>query len=294
MIDDNDDLTHELEIQEGEEKPQEPESEGEEQEQEQKPAEGSGEDGEGTEEAAEQETVTVTGQDGKEYDIPVGLKDQFLMQADYTRKTQALADQSKENDALKAAYESVKDAEEGFDDLKINIAQVDKSLKEYENVDWNAFARQDPAGAQAHMMQAQQMQMQRHRLGAELQGKEQSAQEARYQVNQIATAKAQRELLQAIPDFSQEMAKNIRKSTVDGYGFTDDEVNQISDPRQIQVLRDAMQWRKSQAAAKKAAKPKAAGKPTKTVKSSGQKVNVNPDDLPIDEWMKRENKRLYG
>ena len=229
--------------------------------------------------------------DGQKYKIPKALKGAMLMQADYTKKTQDLAEMRKMAETELAAIKQSRESDSQAAEIKDDLRLVDKSLKQYENVDWARFATENPAQAQAYMMQYQQLQMQRQQLADGLMQHEQTSRASREQAQQAALALAQADLLQAMPDFNRELAIEISDSTASAYGFDKQELAAINDPRQIRVLRDAMMWRKSQAAATQATKPKAVETPTKTVRPSS-KATVNPDKMTTAEWMAYERKRI--
>lgn len=243
------------------------------------------EETEATEEPTEEVEI-----DGKKYAIPSALKDSFLRQADYTRKTQEIAEIRKAAESERAAIKQAVEADEAAAELKADIRAVDKSLKQFENVDWGRFASEAPAQAQAAMMQYQQLQMQRQQLTDGLTKHEHTSRQAREQANQAALAQAHAELLQAMPDFNHDLAVKIRDSTVSAYGYTPEEMATITDPRQVRILRDAMMWRESQATLKTAQQPTPA-KPVTTVKPSS-KPTVNPDKMTTAEWMDYERKRM--
>lgn len=239
------------------------------------------------EEAEPTEEIEV---DGRKYAIPAALKDSFLRQSDYTRKTQEVAELRKAAEAERKAIRDATEAHEQEMDIRADLRHVDKTLKQYENVDWARFARDAPLDAQAAMMQYQQLQMHRQQLADGLNKHEQAGRQAREQATQAALAQAHTELLQAMPDFNRDIAEKIRDSTVSAYGFTTEELATITDPRQVRVLRDAMMWRESQAKAKHAQKP-APASPVKTLRPSS-KATVNPDKMTTAEWMEYERKRI--
>ena len=240
-------------------------------------------------EAADEPTEEVE-LDGKKYAIPAALKDKFLMQQDYARKTQEVAELRKAAEHERAAIRQALEADEQAAEFKSDLRTVDKSLKQFENVDWGRFAAEAPAQAQAAMMQYQQLQMQRQQLADGLTKHEQTSRQAREQAQQAALAQAHAELLQAMPDFNRDLAVKIMDSTVSAYGYTPEEMATITDPRQVRILRDAMMWRESQAKLKTAQQPTPA-KPVTTVKPSS-KPTVNPDKMSTAEWMDYERKRM--
>ena len=238
-----------------------------------------------------EEELDETEFEGKTYKVPKEIKDALLRQSDYTRKTQELAEIRKAAELERQSIVSAKEADEAADELKADLRTVDKALKSFENVDWAKFAADSPAQAQAYMLQYQQLQMQRQQLSGGLEQLEHTSRTSREQAHSAALAQAKADLLQAMPDFTPELAVKITQSTVSAYGFTPDELSRVSDPRQVRILRDAMMWRESQAKAKQAAKPTPATEPVRTVRASS-KATVNPDKMTTAQWMEYERNRI--
>ena len=238
-----------------------------------------------------EEELDETEYEGKTYKVPKEIKDALLRQSDYTRKTQELAEIRKATELERQSITAAKEADEAADELKSDLRTVDKALKSFENVDWARFAADSPAQAQAYMLQYQQLQMQRQQLSGGLEKLEHTSRTSREQAHSAALAQAKADLLQAMPDFTPELAVKITQSTVSAYGFTPDELSRISDPRQVRILRDAMMWRESQAKAKQAAKPTPATEPVRTVRASS-KATVNPDKMTTAQWMEYERNRI--
>ena len=238
-----------------------------------------------------EEELDETEYEGKTYKVPKEIKDALLRQSDYTRKTQELAEIRKAAELERQSITTAKEADEAADELKSDLRTVDKALKSFENVDWAKFAADSPAQAQAYMLQYQQLQMQRQQLSGDLEQLEHTSRTSREQAHSAALAQAKADLLQAMPDFTPELAVKITQSTVSAYGFSPDELSRVSDPRQVRILRDAMMWRESQAKAKQAAKPTPATEPVRTVRASS-KATVNPDKMTTAQWMEYERNRI--
>ena len=271
MTDENDVYTEELDLNPPDESPEDLEPESPEEELE--------------------EELDETEFEGKKYRVPKELKDALLRQADYTRKTQEVAEIRRAAESERAAIKQAVEADEAADELKADLRTVDKALKSFENVDWSRFAADSPAQAQAYMLQYQQLQMQRQQLSGGLEQLEHTSRTSREQAHSAALAQAKADLLQAMPDFTQELAVKITQSTVSAYGFSPDELSRISDPRQVRILRDAMMWRESQLKARQAAKPTPATEPVRTVRASS-KATVNPDKMTTAQWMEYERNRI--
>ena len=237
-----------------------------------------------------EEELEETEFEGKAYKVPKEIRDALLRQADYTKKTQELADQRRLTESQMAAISAAKESDEQADEIKADLRTVDKTIKQFDNVDWQRFAAEQPAQAQAAMLQYQQLQLQRQQLANGLEQHQRTSASSREQAHQAALAKAQADLLQAMPDFNRDLAVKIRDSTASAYGYDQSELDAITDPRAVRALRDAMLWRESQAKAKAATKTTTAA-PTKVVKSSS-KPTVNPDKMSADQWMQNRRKQL--
>ena len=82
------------------------------------------------EETLEPETVEIE-LDGKKYTVPADLKDSFLMQSDYTRKTQEIAAERK---ALSEAKERVQQASEAEVTARAKVYAYEAAIQEYQGV----------------------------------------------------------------------------------------------------------------------------------------------------------------
>lgn len=248
-----------------------------------------------TEEPEQPETETDDTEevehDGQKYRIPKALKGALLMQQDYTRKTQEVAATRQQVEAERAAWQQAQQLSSETFEAKAALHYLAQSIAQYDNVDWGAFAAQAPAQAQAAMLQYQQLQMQQQQLQTALSDKEQALLQSRQQAHQAALSQAQTQLQAIMPDFTADLGREIMDSTVTAYQFTPDELATITDPRTVAVLRDAMQWRKSQAAAKQAANQKPNVSPTKMVRGAST-VSVDPRKMTTDQWMDSRRKQL--
>ena len=83
--------------------------------------------------------------DGETHVLPAALKGAFLRQADYTRKTQELAEHRRALEAERRAMAEHRDAMQGELGDRAVLAALDRSLDEYEGVDWDALAQTEPA-----------------------------------------------------------------------------------------------------------------------------------------------------
>jgi hypothetical protein len=185
----------------------------------------------------------------KPLDEVIALAQQGL---DYTKKTQEVAEQRK---ALEEYAQTVKVQEEVFmqqvqlqQALIGDVAQltaVDKQLAAFNDVNWQELSDNDFVEAQKLFFTYNQLQQQRGQLATELEAKAQQIQQTQAAKMQERIAQGKEILAKEIPNWSRETTQELMTVGKE-YGFSDDELGTIIDPRHVKVLHDAMQWRKLQ------------------------------------------------
>ena len=231
------------------------EAEAEESEEAETEEESSEDDAEEVNEDSDEQTQTlklkVNGEElEKPLDEVIALAQQGL---DYTKKTQEVAEQRK---ALEEYAQTIKVQEQKFrEQIELNqaligeVAQlqaVDNQLAAFNNVNWQELSDTDFVEAQKLFFTFNQLQQQRSELANDLVQKQTALQQQQAQSIQERIEKGKEVLAKEIPNWSRETSQAII-STGKEYGFTDDELGMIVDPRHVKVLHDAMQWRKLQA-----------------------------------------------
>lgn len=251
---------------------------------------------EGADELTQEELEEIE-RNGKKYKIPKELKGEFLMQQDYTKKTQEAAELRKAAEAQKATLEQrerelSQDVEE-----RAALHALSKTIEQYEQINWNALEQQNPQLAASKYRELQEMRNAAQRLAFGLSQKQQ--QRAQESERERATRLQERDavLAREIPNWSKATESKVKEFGI-AQGLTTDEVENIHDPRFVKILHSAWIGQQLQAKAKaEAAKAKTAEepepKPTPTV---GARKGASPsgldDRLPIDEWMRRRNKQV--
>jgi hypothetical protein len=190
---------------------------------------------------------------GEELDKPIDEVIALAQQGlDYTKKTQEVAEQRK---ALEEYAQTVKVQEEVFmqqvqlqQALIGDVAQltaVDKQLAAFNDVNWQELSDNDFVEAQKLFFTYNQLQQQRGQLATELEAKAQQIQQQQAAKMQEKIAQGKEILAKEIPNWSRETTQELMTFGKE-YGFSDDELGTIIDPRHVKVLHDAMQWRKLQ------------------------------------------------
>lgn len=114
-------------------------------------------EGEEIETSAPDEDLEEFDWDGKKVKGPKGLKDGVLRQADYTRKTQEIAETRRELDERAQRIEQQSKAGEEEMNARAALISIDSDLKSYENVDWDKWESEDLFAAQAGFRKYQQL-----------------------------------------------------------------------------------------------------------------------------------------
>jgi hypothetical protein len=185
--------------------------------------------------------------EGAKYSVPAKLKDGFMRNEDYTRKTQELSEQRKSLEqsrelANQSQLESAFNASVA-DEMR-EIALRDAYLSRVKGIDWAA-------------MNTDQMLRQKHEIDVikeERDNLKQSVSDKRAKFSDDMKAKfselraKSRELAaKSIPGFSEETDKEIRKAAA-SEGLTDQEIdNVLLDPRSAKILWKAAQYDKVKA-----------------------------------------------
>lgn len=208
-------------------------------------------------------TVKVAGEE-VQVTLEEALKG-YSREQDYTRKTQALAEQSKaEQAAIAAARDEYLGKLQTVERIIVaNQPRVDQSLRQTNPAEWSA-----------QMLQHQQWAEQRRAVEAET-GRlnaERSRQEA--SERETLAAREAEALLTALPEWKDPAIAKAETAALREYGlsigFTDADLDDVLDHRAVRVLRDAMAYRdlkaksgqiRSAVEAKRIAKPGAASAP---------------------------------
>lgn len=227
------------------------------------------------------------------------LKDGWLRQEDYTRKTQALAD---EKTAFAAERSASQQAGEAETQAHAQVLALDAQLADYANINWDAWNAQaaasfDPAQqaeVQSAFMRYQQLRDARANAANQFVGlRQQRGLEA-----QQAIAKRVEEtrstLAKDIPGWSEAVEAQVADFGIKGYGFTREEMADMKvDPR---IAKAFHRLHTLEEAAKKNAKAQTAAKaqevrPADRVTTRGAPTTGLSDNDPIEVWTEKRNKQ---
>lgn len=199
----------------------------------------------------------------------------YLRQADYTKKTQVVAEQRKAAEEQTAHYEST---------LSALLTASGADLSRFDNVNWEQAAVENPEQykqAKAVFEQTQQTYNFIKSQAAEHQKRNQEQQQAILREN----AKESLTVLKStIPNWNNDLYYSIGEYATSTLGVTSEEFNDVHDHRMITALYKAMQF--DQAKVKTQKKVKASAKKTLSGKKS------EPKDLGKKETYRKSRERL--
>jgi hypothetical protein len=227
--------------------------------------------------------------EGKKYALPPELKDAILRQADYTRKTQELAQTRQQAEQTFAQQQARIEAERANIQAVARLTALDERLQQYAGVDWQSLSQSDPVRAQQEFFQYQQLKDSRTQFVAQIQQHEgqRAMQEQQETARQLQDANEA--LSREIKGWSPEYAQSLRE-VAKSLGAKEEQLNGIREPWIVKALHAqkvlAEMTKKAGAAA-----PAVAAKPVRTISGGNAKATVDPDKMSIEDWMRHEQRR---
>jgi uncharacterized protein (DUF3084 family) len=235
--------------------------------------------------------------DGVKHRIPAALKDKFLMQADYTKKTQTLAEERRQLEQAGKDFQAQQKALQSHVGEVSKLVAFDEQLALYDQVDWIALNRQDPVKAQELQFQRQALERQRNGLGEKLASEwnarvthEQQEIAKRYEQGLAVIAKS-------IPDWSQAYADKLTDYATRTYGASKEQLRevQLMNPGFVAVLDKAFKLDQILAKQRARAREPEAPPPTPvtTVGARRSPASSEPRDSDdMDTWLRKRNAQV--
>ena len=193
---------------------------------------------EAEEQPAEDSGLEEVELDGETYRVPPKLKEAVLRQADYTRKTQELAEVRRQVQAEARMNELNRQFQQAAQTDYQQLNEVQSQINQYRNLDW---ANMD---TDTHLRAKHQLDTLKERaqvLQQGLSGKAQQFMQQQEFMRQEQLRQGMEYLRRAIPKFDAETASSLR-SYAQNEGFTPSEVESLSDPRVVKLMWKAAQF----------------------------------------------------
>jgi len=193
--------------------------------------------------------VTVNGEE-----VAVSLDELlsgYSRQSDYTRKTQEIAGDRKEMEALQQRYNSEvqqiqQERQQYMEALTNIISNNSGELEKFSNIDWNALREDDPieyVTTREQYREAQEkVQGLQHEHARAAQTQQAQMQKAQHQMLQVEKGR----LVEALPEWGDPDKQKDMSANLQSYareqGFTAEELNSLVDHRSVLVLLKAQKY----------------------------------------------------
>ena len=185
--------------------------------------------------------------DGEEFEVSLDeLRNGYQRQSDYTRKSQALAEQRKTFDANLQALQNERNQYSQI--LNKVDAQQDLEVTRLQNTDWTALKDSDPMQYMEKRMELQEAKEKSAALKQEQSRVDsQNKREYQKQLSEVLQSEAQK-LSEALPEYTKDdstLRVKLRDYAL-SKGFAEQDVNSIVDHKVVLMLHKAMLYDHSQ------------------------------------------------
>jgi hypothetical protein len=185
-------------------------------------------------------TVKVDGKDTQVTEDE--LLSGYSRQADYTRKSQVLAEQRKKmEEELSATQQERQRYQSQLEQFK---TQADSKLEEFKSVDWTKLKEDDPMEYALKRDQYRELQESKRAVDEEQQNILKQQQKEHQERWQEELTKQQEVMAQRLPEWNDPEKGPKLKQDIKSFaltkGFTEQEVNTLIDARSVDVLHKAM------------------------------------------------------
>ena len=213
------------------------------------------EESEQSEEEEAEEEVELVAEEDLKYTIKVGgeemevdideLKSGYQRQADYTRKSQALAEQRKGTEKIQSERMQLEQERQMYaNGLQMLQEQQSAKLQDFDSVDWETLKEEDPY---AYMLKKDEYRDAQERVSNAAQQQALIQQEQHTAAQQVRGQFVQQEyarLVAALPEWNDKdstIKKDIQEYAT-SVGFRPEEINQLADHRSVLVIKKAMEY----------------------------------------------------
>lgn len=235
-----------------------------------------------TEEQPQDDLFEIEADDGERYRVPQKLKDSFLRQSDYTKKTQELAELRRHAIATAEAVQASQQFQQSVAADQAELAKVSADIERYKSIDWTALDT-DQYVRLKHQLDG--LKERKGEIEQTISGKATQFSQWQQQHKQSLSQQGQQYLRNVIPNWGQQSVQDAAQAALDA-GYTNEEVSNVFDPRFVKLAWEAAQFRKLQSG--KTAAVQAAQKAPPVVKpgSSDPQMSARMKEVAWAKQMK--------
>ena len=179
--------------------------------------------------------------DGEEFEVDLDeLRNGYQRQSDYTKKSQSVAEMRK---AYEANLQSVQQERDQYQQVLANMENYQNlELKKYQELDWASLKEDDPVEYMEKRIEFQDAKDKANQVKQEQMAVQQKTQQEVYQNIQHKVQEEAELLATALPEYS-DPSSNLKTELRDfaiNMGFSEQDVNGITDHKVVLVLHKAM------------------------------------------------------
>lgn len=245
-----------------------------------------------TEEIVVEEELFEIEHEGKKARVPKELKDAFLRQADYTQKTQSVAEEKRQIAEERQLFQLNAQIEGAITEQMSELRALLSTSKQYETAIQNAVTQGDVGQIATLNAQYSILQRQIDEKAGEVRTKKNEQSQLLQYEKQQRRVRADEEAGRRIPNFTNETKKDL-VAAGRSLGFQDVELAEVDDPRVYQALWKAAQWDKLQTS--KANVTKKVAEAPKTLPAKGQSTQAKSSNVKtLADSLKRTGRADYA
>lgn len=176
--------------------------------------------------------------EGEKYIVPKKISDRFIQHADYTRKTQDLAEMRRVAAAEREMTVVAKAFDQATQQERQHLSLLDAQIAQYQNVNWGQMETQDLLRTRAQLDQLKEA---RAEIAKAVDAKRADLDAKIKSHTQEALQAGQRYIEQKIKGFDDSKKKQLLDYGL-SEGYTQEELSKVIDPRVVVSLWKAAQW----------------------------------------------------
>lgn len=225
--------------------------------------------------------------EGKKFRAPKGVGEALMRQADYTRKTQEVAEARRQLEERAGSFQSLAQANHEVLESVGQVHALNARLKEFEGVNWDELIDTDPVKALRLQQSHRQLEMQRNEAQQRAQAAIHKAQQHEHAQRVQAEQRAHEELTRSIKGWGPEMQAKLADYARKELGYSAQRLASITEAAEVKAIHKA--WLADQTQRNT---PKEPIKPAAKVSGSNAAATTDPDKLSPEDWLRWRNKQL--
>lgn len=219
------------------------------------------------------------------------IKNERLMQQDYTRKTQEVAEQRKAIEAHRAQVQQQAQMAQQFVEEIAAARAIDMRLSQYGQVNWAELEQADPSQAMRLQREMRELHSAKEQIAHSVAAKHQQSNWAQQQELARLTQEGEAVLSREIKGWGAEIKAKLASFAV-SRGFDEASLANVYDPKVVRLLHDAYTLHQIREQARQKNPPQAQQAPVTRLGGNKTTATKDPERMSADEWVAWRNAQL--